>query len=140
MMEVNVLLPSRAAETDCLGITDDSGRGCILTPPTTQWQCDAGASPNSSFSVGCDGKLQYQGKPDFWACPTNDNGGYNVYSEKLPDQPSCVAITLSADNNDCKSGCPSPTPSPPPPPASGCPADLPAQFEVCHEPLCSRRD
>lgn len=25
-------------------ITDGSGRGCILTGPTLQWQCDAGAT------------------------------------------------------------------------------------------------
>ena len=26
------------------GVTDSSGRGCIFTPPTTQWQCDVGAA------------------------------------------------------------------------------------------------
>ncbi|QIW96619.1 hypothetical protein AMS68_002137 [Peltaster fructicola] len=108
------------------GLTDQSGRGCILTPPTTQWQCDVGATPTSSFSVGCDGKLQYKGSSDFWACSTGDNGGYNIYDQSIQGEPSCTQITLQSDNDSCKSGCA------PPPPSSGCPRDLPSSYEFPH--------
>ena len=30
------------------GLIDQSGRGCILTPPTTQFQCDVGATRESA--------------------------------------------------------------------------------------------
>lgn len=31
-------------------IYDQAGRGCILTPPTGQWQCDLGATGMSTVS------------------------------------------------------------------------------------------
>lgn len=54
------------------------GRGCILTPPTTQFQCDVGATPTPGFAVGCDGTITENGNSAFWICPTGDNGGYNI--------------------------------------------------------------
>lgn len=104
------------------GLTDQNGRGCILTPPTTQFQCDVGASPTDGFSVGCDGKLSFKGDTDgFTACPTGDNGGYNIYTAAPSGQGGCVPITLTADS--CKSGCPA---------AKTCPADLSGTYEFPH--------
>ena len=41
------------------GLTDSEGRGCILTPPTTQLQCDKGAKPTPGFSVGGNGTISH---------------------------------------------------------------------------------
>ena len=98
------------------GFTDSNGRGCILTPPTTQFQCDVGASPTTGFAVGSDGSVTYKGDATFYACPVNDNGVYNVYSEPVAGQDKCVKISLGSAGS-CGSGggeAPKPTPTPPP--------------------------
>ncbi|KZF26270.1 hypothetical protein L228DRAFT_264689 [Xylona heveae TC161] len=105
------------------GLTDGNGRGCILTPPTTQFQCDSGATPTGGFSVGCDGSVSYNGNSNFQACPTGENGEYNIYTTAPSGQGGCVTITLNADS--CHSGCP-------PPPPKQCPADLSGTFEFPH--------
>ena len=50
----------------CIGqdgsLTDGAGRGCIWTPPTTQFQCDVGATPDAGFSVGGNGTLSFRGE------------------------------------------------------------------------------
>ncbi|KAJ5774110.1 GPI anchored cell wall protein [Penicillium paradoxum] len=80
-------------------ITDGKGRGCILTPPTTQFQCDEGASPTSGFSIGPKGELEYHGSKDFVACATGQNGGMNVYTTpNKTDVTGCVNVALSADS------------------------------------------
>lgn len=83
-------------------ITDGSGRGCILTAPTTQFQCDKGASPDGGFSVDSDGMLQHDGDNTFYACPA-DQGEYNIYTEAVNDQPKCVEVSLSTGGK-CASG------------------------------------
>ncbi|TKA81066.1 hypothetical protein B0A49_00686 [Cryomyces minteri] len=71
-------------------ITDSSGRGCILTPPTTQFQCDVGATPASGFSVGCDGRLEANGSTKFVACPTEDNDWLpGSDTSSCPDAKTC---------------------------------------------------
>lgn len=125
------------------GFTDTSGRGCILTPPTTQFQCDVGASPTSGFAIGSNGGVTYNGSGKFYACPVNNNGKYNVYSKPFPGQDKCVQISLSSAGSCGPSGAasssksaapsskPAPQSSPPPaskpapspsPPAQSCPA------------------
>ena len=47
------------------GITDANGRGCILTPPTTQFQCDVGATPITGFSISSSGEIEYNGSGTF---------------------------------------------------------------------------
>jgi len=103
------------------GITDANGRGCILTPPTSQFQCDTGAAPTSGFSIGCDGTVAYNGGTTFWECQTGDNGEANVYL--TPGGSNCGEITLKADG--CFSGC---APSPP----AGCPTNLNGAYEFPH--------
>merc|ERR1712087_1013208 len=84
-------------------ITDGSGRGCILTPPTTQLQCDTGAMPDSGFSVSSNGQLQHNGDDTFYACPADENE-YNVYTQKVEGQDKCTKITLST-GGECEGNC-----------------------------------
>jgi len=77
------------------GFTDSNGRGCILTPPTTQFQCDVGASPTTGFAVGSSGSVTYNGSSKFYACPATDSE-YNVYTTPVAGQDKCVEITLSS--------------------------------------------
>lgn len=81
-----------------------------MPAPTTQFQCDSGASPTTGFSISSSGELEFNGSPKFIACQTGDNGELNIYTNPPSDQVSgCVEITLEADN--CK-------PAPPPSSAS----------------------
>lgn len=84
------------------GIFDQNGRGCTLTPQTTQFQCDAGASPTTGFSIACNGELSYNGNSQFLACQTGDNG-WSVSTTALRTQTGCVNISLSATS--CRSRC-----------------------------------
>ncbi|KAJ5264853.1 hypothetical protein N7505_007646 [Penicillium chrysogenum] len=80
-------------------ITDSNGRGCILTPPTTQFQCDEGASPTPGFSLSSEGRLEYNDSKDFVACATGQNGGRNVHTNpKKSDVTGCVNVELTADS------------------------------------------
>jgi hypothetical protein len=60
-------------------ITDAQGRGCILTPPTSQFQCDDGASPTGGFSIN-NGQVEYNGSPTFYACPVSINSSVTFLS------------------------------------------------------------
>ncbi|KAF1951549.1 hypothetical protein CC80DRAFT_480755 [Byssothecium circinans] len=97
-------------------LVNGKGRGCIITPPnTTQWQCDAGVKGESSFEIGCGNKFLYHGSPDFWACPVNDHGEWNIYRKPDFGQKKCTPITLTVTGNfppknDCKDGKPAPPP------------------------------
>ncbi|KAF2998192.1 hypothetical protein E8E13_004305 [Curvularia kusanoi] len=77
------------------GFTDSNGRGCILTPPTTQFQCDVGAKPTNGFAVGSSGSVTYNGSSKFYACPATDSE-YNVYTSPVKGQDKCVEISLSS--------------------------------------------
>ncbi|KAF3386408.1 hypothetical protein F1880_001007 [Penicillium rolfsii] len=79
-------------------ITDSHGRGCILTPPTTQFQCDEGATPTAGFSIDSSGKLEFQGSSQFIACETGQNGGLNIYTTESSDLSQCKSIELMADS------------------------------------------
>ncbi|KAL1964604.1 hypothetical protein VTN77DRAFT_6778 [Rasamsonia byssochlamydoides] len=107
------------------GIKDSSGRGCILTPPTSQFQCDLGATPTNGFSINSEGTLLYQGSPHFVACETGDNGELNIYTNPPSNAVTgCKDITLTASG--CKgpsssSVAPSPHSSASPAPQSSAP-------------------
>jgi len=94
------------------GFTDSNGRGCILTPPTTQFQCDVGATPTNGFAVSSGGGVTYNGSGKFYACPVNDNGEYNVYTTPAPGQTKCVEISL-ASAGSCGAGASQPAGSQP---------------------------
>ncbi|KAL2818805.1 ubiquitin 3 binding protein But2 C-terminal domain-containing protein [Aspergillus cavernicola] len=78
-------------------ITDGSGRGCILTPPTTQFQCDLGGNPTPGFSVNSNGELEYNGSTDFVACETGEDDELNLYTTESSDVTNCRTVTLNAD-------------------------------------------
>lgn len=94
-------------------ITDGNGRGCILTPPTTQFQCDKGATPTAGFSINSSGKLEFQGSTKFIACETGQNNGLNIYTTESSDLSHCQSIELMADS--CAAPAPTTSSSPPPP-------------------------
>ncbi|KXG50308.1 uncharacterized protein PGRI_062750 [Penicillium griseofulvum] len=95
----NSLSPAQYCIDSKGAITDSKGRGCILTPPTTQFQCDEGASPTPGFSLSAQGKLEYHGSKDFVACATGQNGGLNVYTTpSKSDVTGCVNVELTADS------------------------------------------
>lgn len=109
-------------------LTDSHGRGCILTPPTTQFQCDVGATPTPGFSITPAGLLEHNGSPHFIACQTGDHGGMNIHSSEPIPLGQCVNIHLTADS--CH---PSTPPPPPPPPPKTCPTTLTSgSFEFPH--------
>ncbi|USP76680.1 hypothetical protein yc1106_03954 [Curvularia clavata] len=126
------------------GFTDSKGRGCILTPPTTQFQCDVGASPTGGFAVGSNGSVTYNGDATFYACPVNDYGVYNVYSKPVAGQDKCVKITLETAGSCGASNTPSPAPKPSPQPqpspkpepspspSNSCPQDLNGNYQYPH--------
>jgi len=93
-------------------ITDGQGRGCILTPPTKQFQCDQGAAPTSGFLVGENGELSYKGSHEFYACPATDSE-YNLYTTPVEGQDKCMKVSLIADACFEK---PTTSKAPPPPP------------------------
>ena len=106
-----------------------SGKVCITTPPTSQFQCDMGASPEPGFSVGCDGTLSLNGSSQFYECPTGDNNEYNIYVTAPSGQTGCFEITLGASS--CQSGCSSSAAAPastaaPSPSASSAAAPTPS--------------
>lgn len=114
------------------GFTDENGRGCILTPPTSQFQCDIGATPTGGFVIGCDGTVTENGSSDFYICPTGDNGGYNVYKTPVAGQQGCEKVMLNAEScrAPCAPACPSPTPMPPM--QKTCPAALTGDWQFPH--------
>lgn len=146
-------------------VSDKSDRGCILTPPTTQWQCDEGAhrklilpsrlssnhtddaAADDGFAVDCHGKFTHSGSTQFYACPVNDNGEWNVYSKPVANQKKCVEISLTTHGKALPSGCSSADKSPSPASSAAsvvihgttapstptsCPADLNGDFEFPH--------
>jgi hypothetical protein len=89
---------SFAPATYCInngGITDANGRGCILTPPSTQFQCDVGAAPTTGFSISSEGQIQYNGSGKFYACGATATE-YNIYTTPVKDQKNCVEVSLSS--------------------------------------------
>ncbi|KOC16058.1 hypothetical protein AFLA70_18g005552 [Aspergillus flavus AF70] len=111
-------------------ITDGSGRGCILTPPTTQFQCDQGATPESGFSISPSGLLEFQGSSEFLACDTGQNGGRNIHVTPSKDLGQCVIVELKADS--CAPSA-STAPSASPSSSKSCPTTLSSgNFEFPH--------
>lgn len=92
-------------------ITDANGRGCILTPPTTQLQCDEGAAPTGGFSIGSNGQLLYNGSPTFYACPASDSE-WNLYTTPVENQSKCVKIELTASGCSSSASSSESTPTP----------------------------
>ncbi|KAL4894387.1 ubiquitin 3 binding protein But2 C-terminal domain-containing protein [Aspergillus ambiguus] len=90
-------------------ITDSNGRGCIMTPPTSQFQCDQGATPDLGFSISPSGMLEFHGSSNFIACDTGQNGGMNIFVTPSSALGKCETVQLKADT--CFTSTPSPTSS-----------------------------
>ncbi|QKX53660.1 uncharacterized protein TRUGW13939_00739 [Talaromyces rugulosus] len=87
-------------------IVDGKGRGCFLTPPTSQLQCDEGASPQPGFSVDSSGRLHHNGSTEFIACLSSQGDQLNIYTNPAPqDVNGCQNVSFEANN--CHSTGPS---------------------------------
>ncbi|KAH8669550.1 ubiquitin 3 binding protein But2 C-terminal domain-containing protein [Tricladium varicosporioides] len=81
------------------GITDEVGRGCILTPSVEQFQCDQGVGPTYGFSIESNNTLvSPSGSSVFYACPASETE-WNLYTTPVIRQLKCVRVSLTA------SGC-----------------------------------
>jgi Cobalamin biosynthesis protein CobN and related Mg-chelatases len=69
-----------------------------LLAPTTQLQCDEGASATTGFSIASNGELEYQGSNMFIACETGQNAGMNIYTTNSTALTQCKNIKLTADS------------------------------------------
>ncbi|EEA21889.1 hypothetical protein TMatcc_008687 [Talaromyces marneffei ATCC 18224] len=93
-------------------IKDGNGRGCFLTPPTSQLQCDTGATPQPSFSIDSSGKFHHNDTTDFVACVSGQSDQLNIYTNPPPaDVSGCRPIELHADR--CLGGPVAPPPGGP---------------------------
>lgn len=121
-------------------ITDGSGRGCILTQPTTQFQCDQGASATPGFTVGSNGQITYNGSGTFYACPADSNGDYNIYTQPVANMPKCVEVTLSTQNGACAvSSATSKAPDSSPAPLPSQAASVSTKVETSPSPAVSTK-
>lgn len=85
----------------------------LLLAPTSQLQCDIGASPQPSFSIDSSGKFHHNDTTDFEACVSGHSDQLNIYTIPPPaDVTGCRPIELHADR--CQ-GAPTQPPSGPPP-------------------------
>lgn len=83
-----------------------------------------GATPTSGFSISSNGLLEFNGSPDFIACDTGDNGGFNIHTTQSSALGQCHMIELQASS--CSSGTT-------PPPATNCGTALSSgNFEFPH--------
>lgn len=104
--------------------------------PTTQFQCDEGATPTAGFSINSFGKLEFHGSAKFVACETGQNNGLNIYTTESSALSNCKFIKLRADS--CAAPAPTTSSSPPPavttsPANNGCGTTLTSgNFEFPH--------
>ncbi|THY81570.1 hypothetical protein D6C91_04641 [Aureobasidium pullulans] len=109
--------PGQSGASYCINngqITDKNGRGCVITGPTDQFQCDQGASPTEGFSITSSGQVEFNGDDQFYACPSDDNGNYNVYTKPVENMPKCVKVSLSSADGTCAAPSSAPASSAPP--------------------------
>ncbi|THY32194.1 hypothetical protein D6D00_01833 [Aureobasidium pullulans] len=109
--------PGQSGASYCINngqITDKNGRGCVITGPTNQFQCDQGASPTEGFSITSSGQVEFNGDDQFYACPSDDNGNYNIYTKPVENMPKCVKVSLSSADGTCAAPSSAPASSAPP--------------------------
>lgn len=93
-------------------IVDGNGRGCVITD-ADQFQCDAGSPSTPGFCIDNNGYLDFNGSETFYACPVDDNGNYNFYTQPVVNQTKCVVTSLNTVNNTCIGSCGNVTTTPP---------------------------
>ncbi|THY70191.1 hypothetical protein D6C86_08275 [Aureobasidium pullulans] len=109
--------PGQSGASYCINngqITDKNGRGCVITGPTDQFQCDQGASPTEGFFITSSGQVEFNGDDQFYACPSDDNGNYNIYTKPVENMPKCVKVSLSSADGTCAAPSSAPASSAPP--------------------------
>ncbi|TIA36457.1 hypothetical protein D6C78_05415 [Aureobasidium pullulans] len=109
--------PGQSGASYCINngqIIDKKGRGCVITGPTDQFQCDQGASPTEGFSITSSGQVEFNGDDQFYACPSDDNGNYNIYTKPVENMPKCVKVSLSSADGTCAAPSSAPASSAPP--------------------------
>ncbi|KAI1137380.1 hypothetical protein F5Y05DRAFT_87922 [Hypoxylon sp. FL0543] len=87
--------------------TDQQGRSCWWTPPTSVLQCDRNQQPSHGFEIGCYGGVSYRDQSSFYECQTGDSDEVNLYL--LPKGVDCSPIMLHADG--CRPPCAGESPS-----------------------------
>lgn len=108
-------------------ITDSQQRGCIITPETSQFQCDAGVPGTPGFSVNAQSELVYQGADHFTACPVNANGQYNLYIQGVSNQ--CITGVTLVTSGDCVAPA-----SSAPPATTAAPSTIVTTVSASHPP------
>ncbi|OKL56675.1 hypothetical protein UA08_08253 [Talaromyces atroroseus] len=107
-------------------IKDGNGRGCYLTPPTSQLQCDVGANPMPGFTIDSSGKIHHNASTSFVACQSGQSDQMNIYTSPAPsDVTGCEPIELQTDKCQPPGGPPAP-PGPPAPAPPSVPPTGPA--------------
>ncbi|OJD36808.1 gpi anchored cell wall protein [Diplodia corticola] len=93
----NIEKESNFCLNDKYGLYDQKHFGCILAGWEEQFQCDSGKMSWSNWHIGYEGIVTIQGSASWWACPTGDHNGYNIYKKPLPGQRYCSQVALVAD-------------------------------------------
>lgn len=81
------------------GLYDQNHFGCILAGRERQFQCDHGKASWTGWHIGYEGIVTLHGSAQWWACPTGDYSGHNIYKAPLPGD-YCSEVTLVA--NRCR--------------------------------------
>ncbi|KAK0609118.1 hypothetical protein DIS24_g12480 [Lasiodiplodia hormozganensis] len=75
---------------------DQNHFGCILAGWEKQFQCDHGKASWTGWHIGYEGIVTLHGSAQWWACPTGDHSGHNIYKAPLPGD-YCSEVTLVAN-------------------------------------------
>ncbi|KAF4534942.1 GPI anchored cell wall protein [Lasiodiplodia theobromae] len=78
---------------------DQNHFGCVLAGWEKQFQCDHGKASWTGWHIGYEGIVTLHGSAQWWACPTGDHSGHNIYKAPLPGD-YCSEVTLVA--NRCR--------------------------------------
>lgn len=129
-----------------IGLYDQNHFGCILAGREKQFQCDHGKASWTGWYIGYEGIVTLHGSAQWWACPTGDHSGHNIYKAPLPGD-YCSEVTLVA--NRCRAvreagicygpRCPKRTSPPVSPPVSPPRHNFPSiSTPRCASPPCTQ--
>jgi hypothetical protein len=49
---------------------------------------------HQGFDISSSSRLRFAGSDDFWICPVNDDGVWNLYTAALPGQTKCIPVSV----------------------------------------------